>query len=175
MRRSGHEMDEHTGPWLVWGFAIVMILAREVYRWRREVKLSRALELLSWRERFARTRRDVVALMTHHELEPDSVLCGFMYVLTSAMVRRASDYRGFAENVVREALRGANKTEEAARLLEREIRALSPDAREVFLRFMEDTHLLLTRYSRLYWLIVMASRVVAGIKTGHHRLPWRRL
>ncbi len=168
-------------PWIAWGIVFALVIGREIYRWRRDVKLRHVLELLNWRERFARTRTDLVDLIHRGELKPHSLVGSIMYIMSSAMVRRASTFRQFAGSAVSEAIRETHKAEQVADQLEQEIRSLSPDACEVFVRFVDDTHRLLLRYSRLYRLIHWLSIVFAwtspkttSVDRRRH-IPWRRL
>lgn len=168
-------------PWIAWGTVVVLIMAREIYRWQRNVRLSRMLERLHWREEFARTRSDVVRLIHSRELEPDSLVAQSMYVMSSAMVRRASDYRGFTHAVVMEALRQAGRDDHIGKRMKHEVRNLQPQARESFMRFIDDIEKVLLKYSWLYRTIAAFAALNRMVRPSSKPVirprstPWPKL
>jgi hypothetical protein len=150
-------------PAITWGLVLALILAREVYRWRRARKLRHTLELLEWRERFAKTRRDVIHLLHCGDTAPDSAIIVNMYLLASAVVRRATDYETFASTIVLEMIKEARPDQELAGHVKREIKKLTPEGREILYSFAGDLHQLLKRYSWLYRFIDFAARALRAM------------
>lgn len=163
-------------PIITWGLVAALIVAREVYRWRRDRQLRHTLELLEWRERFAKTRRDIVHLLHCDHSAPRPGIVVNMYLLASAVVRRATDYETFASTIVLEAIKEVRPDEELAGRVKREIKELTPEGRELLAKFSSDLHQLLKRYSVLYRFIDLFARSLArlGVRPPAEYSPPRR-
>ena len=170
---------QRTGSYKVRGALNALLAAREVYRAVRARRLERTLAMLEWREKFAKTRRDVVHLIHQGDLAADSWVGTSLYLTSSSMVRRATSYQSFTRALVIEALRELPKDDEITKRVRREIKQLSPDAREVFLRFLDDWHSLVYSYSWLYRAVVWISthRPVQAAEASRQprRTQWKPL
>lgn len=128
-------------PTITWGIVASLLVARAIYRWRRQYSLERTLCIQETRERFARIRRDVVRLMHDGQLPPTSKTAGMLYLASSAMVRRTNRYPEFAAGV----FHALAERSPAPSDIQAEVSGWTPDVREVFINFFEHVSFMVQR------------------------------
>lgn len=135
-------------PAITWSIVGLLIGAKYVSRWYWQSRLDRALRIQQFRDGFAQTRRDAIRLLYMKQLDPKSATFGFMYVVSSSLVRRTHAYPAVAKSVITSLADSNYRSDsEVTRKMEREMRTWTPDVREVFIelngnvkQMVIDTH-----------------------------------